>query len=327
MKIKATSPADAAVLAILDGSPAPVSDPAPAPVTLKKSDTDPEEDKTDEEKEGANGGEKEEVAEKSEKAMKCDSTMKKSVSVDDLEKALTAAEAIAQGAAAPAIDRRAELAKKASESKLEKSEAEELMSLLKSAAGAIDEDADLSKSFSEAALADPDITAGHQSDGFDVSGFLARNASFVGGAMDVLAERIGQQLEKGFGGLSQYNQAQSKVNRALSQLVIDQGAVIERQSELVKSLTDRIDHVEATPVGRRTAPTARALEKSFGNGEQSPVANVSRDQIVRGLTMLQKSSADGNAPCGENITWATTQFECGQPLSKSMAADVKKVLS
>jgi hypothetical protein len=270
---------------------------------------------------------KEEEEKEDDKEEEMERSQDSSVDDDELIKALDGALTIARGSSnEPDPDRRAELADKLSKGEITAEEGEELHQLIKSAIPA-DEQApeikpedELNKStFTEAVLDDPDIAANHSTaDGLDVSGWLARHAAFVGGSLDKINSDLSDQMSKSFDAMSRFNLALAKANRVLGKRVIEQG-------ELIKSLTGRLETVEETPLPRAGITGAAALNKSLpasNNSDELP----SRADIVRGLTSLNKSSADGNAPCGMDITEAVTRFESTGQIRPEMLADVKKVL-
>ena len=288
-----------------DGSqmtPAPVLNKSPK----KDDDEDEDEDETEEEEEKSMGAQ---------------------IPEDELLKSLDLAIKIARGGTSePDPDRRAELAAKLSKGEIAADEADELHALIKSSLPpdeTVDDDPDpMAKSYTEAALEDPDVQAGHQTDdGLDVSGWIGRNAAFVAGALDQINADLSGQMSKSFSQLAQVNLAMAKANRALGQRVLEQG-------ELIKSLTGRLQTVEETPlprVGASTEKRAAALSKSLPGADAA--SGLSRDQIVNGLTHLNKSSNDGKAPCGHDITEATARFESLGMIHPAMLADVKKVIA
>lgn len=239
-----------------------------------------------------------------------DEDEEKSITDEDLMKAVEAAQQIAEGNHPKT--RRAELMQKAQASTLEKSERAELIAMLEADEEQGDEPGDLEKSFTMAALSDPDIEAGHTaSEEFDVSGFLARLAQFVGGGLD----QVSGELHKGFENVAQYNRAQAKAGVALAK-------AISKQHELVKSLTERIDALENQPMPRRSIPTARALNKSFAGQPEIPP----RHDLVKGLNMLMRQSPDGRAPGGWDIAAATCHLETTGEIAPAILAEVKKTL-
>lgn len=258
-------------------------------------DADDEEGDEDEEEEEEEDGDEDE---------------EKSITDDDLMKAVEAAQKIADGNRPQS--RRAELMEKATASTLEKSERAELIAMLEADEEQGEGQDDLEKSFTMAAMSDPDIEAGHTaSEEFDVSGFLARLAQFVGGGLD----QVSGELHKGFENVAQYNRAQAKANVALAK-------AISQQHELVKSLTGRLEELENQPMPRRSIPTARALNKSFSGQPEVPP----RHDLVKGLNMLMRQSPDGRAPGGWDIAAATCHLETTGEIAPAILAEVKKTL-
>lgn len=255
---------------------------------------------------------------------KKDEKMEYSVSDDDLIKTLDDALETARGASPdPDPDRRAELADKLAKGENTPEELQELHGLIKSELPSEETDEDLDKSFTETALDDPDIQADIKTnvDGqeYDVSGFLARQNAFVGGALDSIRGDLVKSLTKGFGDASRFNLAMAKANRALGQRVLEQG-------DLVKSLTDRLSVVEETPVPHRALQGAAQLKKSLPqtDGNQNLPT---RAQIINGLTHLNKSAGDdGKAPCGRDITEAVVRFESTGQIHPDMMANIKKAI-
>jgi hypothetical protein len=259
-----------------------------------------------------------------------------------LFKAMDIAEGIARGAMAePDPDRRELLAKSYADGTLDDEGRVELFELLKSEMPADEDIQDLddepeasedslNKGFTDAALSDPAIDAGYtDEDGVDVSGYLARLSSFVGGSLDTINENLSKSLDR----VHQYNLAASKANRAL-------GAVVMRQEKMIKSLTAqnevlgaRVEHVEQQPQQRRTVPTARALEKSMTTPDGQPTDGLTRDQKIRGMNMLMEKSMQpgyggeaGRSPSGRDITIDTAHYEsCGQ-IHPDMLHDIKNVM-
>jgi len=288
-----------------DGSqmtPGPILNKGKAPKV--KDDEDDEDD--EEEKEG------DEKMERSTDAL---------IDDDLLVKALDEAINIARGASPDAdTDRRAELADKLSKGETTPEELAELSELIKSELPSDDDgDEDLDKSFTEAALSDPDILANHKTDdGLDVSGFLARQNAFVAGALDSIKGETKEALTKGFSDMGRFNLAMAKANRALGQRVLEQG-------ELIKSLGGRVETVENTPAPQRAATGVAALKKSLAAGSANQ-GLPGRQAIIDGLTAMNKSSDDGKAPCGMDITESVIRFESTGDIHPRMMADVKKAI-
>ena len=262
------------------------------------------------------------------------------VADDELLKSFGTVMDVARGGSVDvSVDRRAELADILHKGEMTAEQNAELQALLKSelvSDDIDDDDDDLTKSdtFAEAVLADVDIQAGHvgaNEDGspFDVSGFLARQAAFVGGALDSIKGDLGEQLTKSFGQLNEYNLAMARASRALAGRVVQQGQIIAEQNEMLKSMTGRISTVENAPQPRRGVPSAQALNKSMGSAGESagPTGDMQRGDVVRGLITLQQNSQDGKAPCGQEITVATAHYETTGEIHPSMMADVRKALS
>ena len=259
----------------------------------------------------------------------------KSISQGDLLKALDTMDAIASGEALDVnVDRRAELGERLASGQLEKGERDEILSLLGS-----DDDGygegyeDVEKSFQELAMDDPDVQAGHvDADGFDISGYLGRTSAFVGGALDMIRDEVTKSLNR----VHEFNKAQSQVLRGMVKSMED-GGLVKGFQDGGSQLEQRLSAIENQPGGRRSAPSARALENGFEDVSKSMGAEgdmtmgLSRDDVVKGLTLVgDQARLTGNgskAPCGEDILFSTTEFETHNHISKGMLKDVKNALS
>jgi hypothetical protein len=260
---------------------------------------------------------------------------------DALLKAMDIAENIARGAqAAPDPDRREVLAKAYADGSLDDDGRVELFELMKSEmpAGENSPDLDneqetgdqLNKGFTDAALSDPAIEAGHtDEDGVDVSGYLARLSSFVGGALDTINSDLSKSLDR----VHQYNLASSKANRALGAIVLRQEKMIKSLSAQNQALGARVEHVEQQPQQRRSVPTAQALQKSLTTPDGQPTSGLTKDQTTKGFGMLMRKSMESgysgeayHAPCGRDITTDTAHYESHGQIHPDMLADIKTVL-
>lgn len=333
----ATSDADKTAMAAVDA----MFGKSEADPTLVKGDEKPEEKDEDEEQKKANGGKQEKGAEilsKKEDCKKSDDededdekdddedkpskaesegkdvsegAEKSMVSEDDLLKAIDLAETLAKGGTVEK-DRKAELAEKFAKSETTPEESAELLDLVK-AATEKPAQGTLEKSFADQVVEDPDITAGHTDEGFDVSGYLARHAVFVANGLDA----IGDRMSKSFSSLGEYNQAAMRVNRALAMTIVKQG-------ELIKSMGDRLEQIEKQPVGRISVPTAHALAKSSRVSGDAP--SWTRADVANGFMQLQKSSATGSAPCGRDIAYDQCEYETSGQIHPDMQRDLSKVI-
>lgn len=213
------------------------------------------------------------------------------ITADDLLKSLDALEGVALGsriAAAP--DRRKVLARKLEAGTLTKSEMAELHTLTKSdvsaeedtlaksdAAEADDLDTeDLAKSL----LEDPAMK-----DGFEVSELLERQAQLMAGSLDRLAKSV-------TGAMTGLEGRQRGFNVQLAKSLKGMALLSRSQGELIKSLADRLDHVENQPVGRRGITTGRegVMRKSMANEVGSGDApTYTRSDLLDGLEAMSKS--------------------------------------
>lgn len=333
-----TSESDAAVMAALDGKPAPTVENAEG---LEKGDMSP--GTMDDPKQAKpNGGQQSAVSalnktdgpppkdgdgDEDEDEDEEKSCGKKSVSDDELNKALDVALAYAEGREVPEPDRQAELVDKLSKGELDDSEREELMGFLsKSDDGEVEEtEEELRRSYAEMAQDDPDIEdPGVGDDGaVDVAGFLQRFAAFNGGALD----EVSSTIEKGFKRVHGFNGALLKGLQVMSARQHDQAEVIAAQGELIKSLTARVESFAKAPQPRRAATTAtqaEQLQRSFGPDNQAQ--ELTKDEMVKGLVQMNRESKDGKSPGGFDLTFATAHLESNRPLPDGLVNEIRKSL-
>jgi len=313
--IKPQSEDDAATMAAADallggGEPAPTLAKSEGPAEMAKPADQAKADGGQQEPIGKSkdadkddGMDEDEVKEEEEE----EEDEEKSVTEEDLIKAIAIAEGLVTDAE-PELDRRATLGEKLSKGEITEEEQDELLGLLSKSTD------DSERTFTERAMEDPDISAQHVSDEFDVSAFLARHAAFVAGAMD----EFGDKMSKSFGDVRRFQSANARISGALAKSVLE-------QQQLIKSLSARLEHVERTPQQRVGIPAARALHKSSPVTGGSP--GWSRDQIVSGLVAMQRASADGKSPSGRDIAYETAEFESSGQLHPATFNDLSKVLN
>lgn len=289
--------------------------------------------------EGADGGKKDKLSkqEGEDEEEEEEEEEEKSLDQGDLVKAVQVASQVAAGAETGVDpDRRATLAKSLTDGSITPEEEAELAGLL---SGGGDLDEPLERSYTDVGMQDPDVQAGHATgEDFDVSAFLGRFVAFVGNSLDEINTGLGKSLGRVHG----YNKAQASVNEHLAKALMDTGKLVKGQSAVIDALGQRLGAVESQPVGRRSVPAARALDKSTKPaggqpyttdqpnagplGPPPPGMDIRPDQIVKGLTMLQRQSPDGKSPSGHDISTATAHFETHRQIHPDVVADVKQVL-
>jgi len=221
-------------------------------------------------------------------------------------------------------DERAQLAKGFAEGTLTDGESMRLQELLGYELPDFDGDT-LGKSFAEMTQDDPLVKGEDFSDedGTDVAGWISRIAQFMGSGLDVM----GQRMEKGFSELGS-----NDLIKAQGMLMVSMAQRMAAQDELLKAMATDIVIMANTANPRRSTPTANVLNKAMfhgtGHGQQAegPYHGLNMGEVQQGLRKLGHDNPNMIAPCGENITMATTQVECGQPLSKSLAGDIRNAL-
>jgi hypothetical protein len=261
--------------------------------------------------------EEEDEEEAEEKASK---SMDDEIDGDALIKSLETLEAIAQGATVPApADRRAELAKGLEEGTLSTDEMRELGSLMKAGLG--EETEELVKAEVEAEPEIEDLEKSYQDqfgednqlqEGYDVSPFLERHSQLTAAALDQVQGTLTKSLDSHVDRTQAFNTQLAKSLNGMAQLA-------GRQEKMIKSLQDRLETVENTPLPRKGVGNVRALQKSI-DGEVGGSEGPTRQDILNALEqMAMKSDA---APCGEPLMPAVALFENSGQLTKSLHQDV-----
>jgi len=261
---------------------------------------------------------------------------KKSVSAGDLMKSLDTLEAVASGAGIPTTeDRRVELAKGLEAGQLTQDEMVELADLMKAATSSDeDEDAlvkggdvdeldgvvdevqdldDMDKSFQEQFA---DAEADH--DTYDISPYLERLHQSTAAALDQIQGNLQKAMDVQGSNQRNFNVNLAKSLKGMAQLAQDQG-------ELIKSLTDRLEHVENQPLPRIGATSVQQLQKSIPNEATGAGGNgLNRTQILDAMTDM--ACRQEMAPCGEKLDRAVAMFESSGQLSKSLYRDVQNFI-
>lgn len=255
---------------------------------------------------------------------------------DSLMKSMDALDAAADGLEEPQVDRRAELAKGLEDGTLDDDDRAELLSLLGADQPTPAEDSVNKGGWDGEEPTEPveepmdkgfeQVYSEEFGDDYDVSPFLEKFGHAVGAGMDIMREDLAKSASD-----------QQRFNKALSQTFRGVGQVIQRQGDMIKSLSaqntalaQRLGIVEHQPVGRKSAATpsqVAPLQKSFA-GQEPDEIGISREQIFKGLHMLMAKYKDtgGRAKNGEPIDRAVSSFELGGNISKSMLAEVKEAL-
>jgi len=118
----------------------------------------------------------------------------------------------------------------------------------------------------------------------------------------------------------------------VADLVSGQQKVIRKQGDLLKSLSERIEKVEQTPVGRQslsTAAQARQLQRGFGPTNQPD--GLSKGERLAGLTKMNLESKTGRDPVtGVDLMWTIAAVEGNKPLpgniSEALDNEIRKAL-
>jgi hypothetical protein len=253
-----------------------------------------------------------------------DDAEKSEIAPDDLLKSLDTLESIAAGQAIPSPqDRRAELAEGFVAGTLSKSEIVELHDLTKSdpepepepEQDAQDGDAlekSDSDSYQDAFAADPTMA-----EGYDVSAFLERQSQLLAASLDDMSSRMTKSFVAGQEHSRAFNRALAKSLRGMAQLSRD-------QSDLIKSLSERLETVENQPMPRRGHSSVRTLNKSMpdevggGAGGQGPT----RTQVFDELEGMAKSMDYSQS--GIKVTDAVAQFESSGQIPASLMREIQQ---
>jgi len=253
------------------------------------------------------------------------------ISPDDLIKSLETLEAVSQGSTVQApADRRADLGQKLSEGTLSKSEMTELAELMKASVGSAADDEDelsksddadewehedeaLDKSYSEQFAGDSEM-----SEAYEVSNFLERHSQLTAGALDQMQNK----LSKSLGGFQDRTQA---YNTQLAKSLMGMAQLAQRQESLIKSLVDRLEHVENTPLPRKGLTRVSAMHKSMpdevGAGQ---AGGLSRSQVMDALEQMAMRGIQ-QTPSGFRVDYAMAQIEHNpaEKIAKSLYGDVE----
>lgn len=248
------------------------------------------------------------------------------VDAEALIKSLDELEAIAMGSTIAATpDRRAELGEKLAAGELTKSEMVELHELTKAAVADGDEDfaksdveledepefdeTDFAKSFQER-FADDE----YMQEAYDASELVERTSQMTAAAIDEVREGLHKSLGDHVDRTQRFNVQLAKSLRGMTQLASQQG-------QLIKSLADRLEQVENTPLPRRGVTGVQALNKSMpgevGGGDQQ----ISREDVVDTLIDMVSKGME-RTPNGHVIDTAVSMIESGAPIQKSLLNDV-----
>jgi hypothetical protein len=262
-----------------------------------------------------------------------DEDMDKSFDAADLIKSLKTLEAISQGSTVQApAERRAELATKLEDGTLSKSEMIELSELMKASVGGAPEDSlaksgaadddevedeeDFAKSHQDQFADDPEMK-----EAYEVSNFLERHSQLTAAALDRVEERLGKSLE----GYRDHSQA---FNTQLAKSLMGMAQLAQRQDGMIKSLVERLETVENTPLprrgvasGREAQVLAKSMEGEVGAG--SGASGLTGNQVMDALEQMAMRGIQ-QTPSGHRIDYAIAQIEHdpGQQIAKSLYNDV-----
>ena len=279
-------------------------------VGMSKADDEEDEEEMDGEEEDAEKG------------------CKKSIDAADLLKSLDVLEQVASGAADLSVPRREELAAKLSDGSLTKSEMLELSELMK--AGVVDDDDEFEKSDDSAIDWDDDSETYQEqfaadeelSKGYEVSEYLERQSQMTASALDQVQETLTKALGDAQERNSVFNVGLAKSLRGLAQLNIRQERMIAGQQDLIKSLAERLETVENTPMPRRAAVgQAQLLHKSMV-GEVGPgQGGLSKSDVMDTLDQMAMRGVE-STPSGQRVDYAMALVENGEEITKSLYNDV-----
>lgn len=260
----------------------------------------------------------------------------KGFTVDELRKSFETAMAVSDGSVADDSERRQELAGKLAKGMLSAEERTELQSLLSDptvgddgseADPVLEGGEELQRSYAEMAVEDPALQKGgddsEYAEEIDAAAFLQRFAAFVAGGLD----EVNGSVQKGFARQQSFNKNLAKGMIGVADHIGKQSRVIEAQGKLIKSMGERIEHLERAPGQRRSVATkgqAEQLQRGFGptgGGEE-----LNQNELVKGLVNIGRKSADGRSETGHDITWATATVEGGGQIPQDLYNEVKKSL-
>ena len=175
------------------------------------------------------------------------------------------------------------------------------------------EDEALDKSYSEQFAGDSEM-----SEAYEVSNFLERHSQLTAGALDQMQNK----LSKSLGGFQDRTQA---YNTQLAKSLMGMAQLAQRQESLIKSLVDRLEHVENTPLPRKGLTRVSAMHKSMpdevGAGQ---AGGLSRSQVMDALEQMAMRGIQ-QTPSGFRVDYAMAQIEHNpaEKIAKSLYGDVE----
>jgi hypothetical protein len=149
--------------------------------------------------------------------------------------------------------------------------------------------------------------------GYEVSSFLERQNQVTAAALDALNDRFEKSMDK--------QQTQTRAfNVQLAKSLQSFAKINQRQGDLIKSLTTRLEQVESTPLPRKGISSAQALNKSMPGEVGANEGQLNRDQILD--TLENMARAGDKSKSGHSLMHATAMFESSGHLHKSLYQDI-----
>lgn len=240
---------------------------------------------------------------------------KKSLTAEELSKSLIAYEAaladLAKGDDEGAIRRQVLMAKGAT-GELSKSESAELQKLL---AGDTPAEAGVAEGLKKSLEGTPQET-------------LVDGAPLIQ-AMTLQVEKHLLGLKKSMEGHQNRNLAHLQ---AQGELVKSMAGVLVQLAQQSEAQAARLQELETTPVGRRSATSPKAVPRNPGEGVYKSAAGGSQEltksEVERGLEIMLKSAdAKGDRAAVEHLVNASAAVALGQPLPAPLLQAVERVLN
>ena len=239
-------------------------------------------------------------------------TEKSDVGAADLLKAIEAYETVESAISESGTSRETYLTARLDSNTITKSERAELGRLWAQVEDAEPELPNFQKSFVETIGEDDDTSQ------------MVDASPFLKSLVDGIDTQMGRVLQE----MGRDGRATRELLRGQGTLIKGLGRVVVEQDDLIKSLVDRLEHVESTPVGRRSVRTATPPERRISKsmvGEADD--NLSKSQVGGALRTLMIAASERNdQQAMEQIKFETAAWEQTGALKPSMLAAVNEVV-
>lgn len=144
-----------------------------------------------------------------------------------------------------------------------------------------------------------------------------------------LVKGVDTRMEQVLGEVSRDGRATRELLKATGSLIKSLAAHAEQQDTVIKSMSERMEHLETTPAprravtGRRESATQRQLTKSSVGGSNDELSKAQVTDALRALMIHASEKEDSMAM--DRIAHATSLYEQTGTLPQTMIAAVQQV--